>query len=363
MAINMDVLEGGLGDDVGVALDVLAAQSQGALRGFRSDFPFSPTERNAVLQIMLRIQNTLDWAPRTLFGSASAMMDRQAFPLLNAYRPYFGVIPVSRPSWLQDQFHLDAWYKIADAYAPLEKAFAAKQLALVRQEGERLATNAAFWDTVAKYSGAAYLQKVWGDFWEAVGALKAQQKAAKVALDVATEIVIKYGSRLPANLVQDLKNNQAQYAAVTAKAKSLIAPLGATVQKEAGLGLAPMIIAGIAVAAVVSITAGVWAIVNEFTSIQRQANSNANDLMKRRDEIDAADFAAGRMTEADLQARRNQSAKASNEMVEAQGAAQVGNAIKRAGEGFGWGIGTGVGAVALIGIAGFFGYRYLSKRK
>ncbi len=124
-----------------------------------------------------------------------------------------------------------------------------------------------------------------------------------------------------------------------------------------------MIVAGIAVAAVVSITAGVWAIVNEFTSIQRQANTNANELMKRRVEIDAADFAAGRMTEADLQARRSQSAKASSDMVASQGAAQIGNAIKRAGEGFGWGIGTGVGAIALVGVVGYFGYRYLSKRK
>jgi hypothetical protein len=352
--INFAVLSGGLGDDVAVALDSLQQQSQGAIKAVRSDVPLAPY-RNAVLAIMQRIESTLDWAPRSLASVAQTMMDRyQTFPVLNAYGLFS-----TKPVWLKEDYQQKGWAEVVAAYKPIASAFLAKQMGAVSAEGDRLASNVAFWDTVGKYSGATYLQEVWDKLWDAIAALKANVASAKAALNQSHDVIQQYGSRVPSGYVSDFNSVSAQYDAAISKAKSTLAPLGSRVQQEAGLGAVALVIIGIGAAVVIAVTAGVWAVVNEFTSIQRQANGNAADLLKWRDAQDAADFAAGRITNDQLQSRRAATSAAATELVKNQGAAQIGGALKDAGSGFGTSLGISLGVVALLGLGGLYLYKRL----
>lgn len=349
--INFAVLSG-LGDDVALALDSLQQQAQGAIKAYRSDVPLAPY-RNAVVAIMQRIESTLDWAPRSLTTVAQTMMDKyQTFPVLNAYGLFS-----TKPAWLQESYEQDGWAAVVAAYKPITSAFLAKQMNALSVEGSRLASNAAFWDTVGKYSGATYLQEIWDKLWDAIAALKAQVTSAKAALAQSDEILQQYGAKVPASYASTNASIRAQYNAAVAKAKSTIAPLGSRVEQEAGLGAVALIIAGIAAAVVISVTAGVWVVVNEFTSIQRQANSNAADLLKWRDAQDAADFAAGKITNEQLVTRRAANTAAATELVKNQGAAQVGLALKDAGSGLGTSLGISIGVIALLGIGGLYAYK------
>lgn len=350
--INMNVLFG-LGDDITQSLTALENQSGGAIKAFRSDFPLT-SERSAVLAVMQRIQDTLDWAPRTLVSVAQTMMDQyQTFPLLRSYK-MLGIALPSRPDWLQDSSNLDGWQTVYEGYKPIATAFTSKEMAAVVAEGQKLASNANFWDNVAEYSGVAKLQELWGKFWDSITALKTNRVAAKTGIDTAKDIIAKYGTKVPQQYVSATDAAQSAYDSATSKAMTLLAPLGSQVKAEAGLGALPLIIAGIAAATLIAITAGVWLVVNEFTSIQRQANANANDMLKWRDAQDAADFTAGKITNADLMARRQQSVAAATEIVKNQGAAQIGNALKDAGSGLGTSLGITFGVVALLGVGAYF---------
>lgn len=354
--INMAVLQG-LGDEVTQNLATLENQSLRAIKAFRSDAPLT-SERDAVLAIMQRIQDTLDWAPRTLVSVAATMMDRyQSFPLLNAFSTIFGADP-NRPSWLQPEENLNAWKEVVAAYKPLTSAFIAGQRAAVQADGLRLANNVAFWGKVAKYTGIEYMQSVWAKLWEAVDSLRVQRASAKKAIEVSNS-VINRSVGVPASLVQKNAEISNQFQVLTSRARTALAPLGSSATQAAGLDGLPLVIAGITAAVVMSITGVIWAVVNEFTSIQRQANTNATDLLRWRDAQDAADFAAGKITEQQLVARRKQSAAAATEISEKQGAGIIGDALKKAGEG----VGSSIGTTVVVGLGLYLGVMYFLKKQ
>ncbi len=324
-----------------MAVDI-GAITGGSIKTVALAAPADQGLRDVVLRLFGRLNTAMPWLPYQAVGIATVALDQQSypFPLLSVTNP---------PAWLSTPDHLEVWRQVAGQFTPLTQSVLAGQMQQAQAQGVVLDRNVAFWDAVAKYSGSDALQSVWDDLWRAVASFKAQREATKLALDTAQGIIASYGVRVPADLTLTHSSLIGQYNALSTRAQTALAPLGAQAKAAAGLGIAPLVIAGIATASIITITASIWAIAAEFTSVQRQANANAQALLQWRESADQADFAAGKITNDQLMLRRGENINAAKTLVDSEGAAAVGAGFGKAGVG----IAAAVGAIGLVGLAAY----------
>ncbi len=298
--------------------------------------------RDTVLRLFARLNTAMPWLPYQAGGIATLALDQQSYP-------YPLLSPSNPPAWLVSPDRLTVWREVAGQFTPLTQSVLAGQLQQAQAQGAILDSNVAFWNNVAKYSGSDAVMGVWDDLWRAVASFKAQRDATKVALDTTQGILGQYGTRIPAPLALTHANLIGQFNSLSARAQTVLAPLGAQAKAAAGLGIAPLVIGGIAAVTVVTITASVWAIAAEFASVQKQANANAQAVLLAREAADRADFEAGKITNDQLLLRRQDNIKATTDLVNAEGAGAVGSALARGGAG----IALGLGAIALVGLGAY----------
>ncbi len=320
----------------------IAALTGGTISTVALAAPAAQSLRDVVMRLFARLNTAMPWLPYQAGGIAALALDQQSYP-------YPLMSPSNPPAWLVSPDRLTVWREVAGQFTPLTQSVLAGQLQQAQAQGAILDSNVAFWNTVAQYSGSDAVMGVWDDLWRAIASFKAQRDATKAALDTSQSIIASYGTRVPADLALTHSNLISQYNSLSARAQVIIAPLGAQAKSAAGLGLAPLIIGGIAAATVVTVTASIWAIAAEFTSVQRQANANAQDLLKFRETADQADFEAGKITNDQLALRRGANVQAAKTLVDAEGAGAVGNAFAKGGAG----IALGIGALAAVGLAAY----------
>ncbi len=341
--------------DKTATLMALDTQSQGAIAPYLSAVDTSALQ-GPMAALFSRIASTMPWAPSNLGYIGQQVLAQGAFPRLRAFVP-----GEKRPAWLADDTRYTQWRKmITDIYRPIDLAFTSQNLALAAAETQAAANNTAVWDTIATYSGQAALEKIWQDLENALLAIKLQRDAANLAISTATEVINTHPN-VPTNLVSQTESVRAKVAALDAKARAVLAPIP-TASKEAGLGGLPIIIAGLAAATVAAVATAAWAIVAEFASVQKVAAANAQQVLSWRDQQDQTDYNAGRITAAELTARRRDNVDAANNIVTAQGAAAVGKAAGEAGRGIGSGIAMALGGVAVFGIAALLIVRFAKPR-
>ncbi len=313
--------------------------SNGTLSTLSLAAPLDQGLHDVTLRLFGRMRSAMPWIPYDPAGVAALAMSQQSYP-------YPDQTIVNPPPWVNTVDRMNAWREMAGQFVPLTQLILSGQQAQAKAAGEVLDRNTAFWNDVAKYSGADAVQKVWDDLWAAVASFKAQRDATKVAIDTAKGVLATYAARMPAAYANKTALLDAQYASLSNRAAVALAPLGAAGKTAAGLGVAPLIIAGIAAGAIVAITTSVWAIAHEFAAVQLNANNNAQEILKTRDALDHADFAAGKITNEQLVQRRQDNVKAATDLVNAEGAAAVGGALGRAG----FGTALGIGAVVAAGV-------------
>lgn len=335
MAVNIGSLTGGTINTVAVAGGVI-----------------DPATQAVVSALAQRLATAMPWLPFDPVGTFALAMQQGQYP-------YPVQTVVNPPAWLNDPNRLDVWRQIASAFVPVTQQVLVNQLALARQQGAALASNVAFWNNVAKYSGADAVQQVWDDFWAALAQFRAYREGTKAALDQATAIL---GSSPPGSIPPALVQNQAalvgQYNALSSRCAAAIAPLGAAARSAAGLGIAPLVIAGIAAATVAAITATVWAIAHEFASVQTQANANATAIVQARDAFAQQMLNSGKINVDQFAQIQKDNVEAGRVISESQGAGQIGKGLRSAGVG----VALGLGSIAAIGLGGYLLYKYAKKK-
>lgn len=339
-----------------MAVDIPAITSY-TIKVFAPLKPIDDATANATLNLFSTMRKAMPWVPYDLYAVAKLAIDQGQYP-------YPSLLLASVPKWLSDKPDRKAyWLQIANQFTPITKAVLASDLANTQQQAVILNANADFWNTVAYYTGEAYLEDLWNKLWDAVANFRSQRDATQVHLQIASEIISQNAGKVPADLVASTNSIRSQADALSNKMKSALAPLGSSGVQEAGLGIAPvLIIVGIAGAGIIALTAIVWAIAHEFAAVQLNAANNAQALIKWRDAQDHVDFAAGKITNAELQARRDETIKAATTVVNTQGAAALGKSIADAGSGIGKGLALGLGSIAVFGLGAFFLYRFIKKK-
>ncbi len=335
MAVNIGSLTGGTINTVAVAGGVI-----------------DPATQVVVSTLAQRLAAAMPWLPFDPVGTFALAVQQGQFP-------YPAQTVVNPPAWLNDPNRLDVWHQIAGAFVPVTQQVLVNQLALARQQGVVLASNTAFWNAVAKYSGADAVQRVWDDFWAALSQFRAYREGTKAALDQSTAILASSppGS-IPAALVQNQGVLVSQYNALSSRCAAAIAPLGAAARSAAGLGIAPLVIAGVTAAMVVAITASVWAIAHEFSTVQTQANANATAIVQARDAFAQQLLSTGKINVDQFAQIQKDNVEAGRIISESQGAGQIGKGIQSAG----LGVALGLGSIAAIGLGGYLLYRYSKKK-
>lgn len=328
----------------------IGTQTGGTINTVSLAAPLDAATQAVVAQLAQRMATAMPWTPFDPVGTFALAMQQNQYPY-----PVQSV--VSPPTWLQDPNRLDIWKQIANAFVPTTQAVLQNQIALARQQGTILANNVAFWNNVAKYSGTDAVYAVWDDLWAALTQYKTYHDAIVATFNTVQPILQQYQGQIPSNLVQQQSALIAQFNDMNNRVSSVIAPLGAQARAAAGLS-SPLIIAGIAAAAVATISASVWAIAHELAAVQLQANANATAIIQARDAADQAAYNAGKITYDQLQQSRKDSAAAGVDIANSQGAGAVGKGLKSAGEG----IALGLGGLAIASIGGYFLYKHFKKK-
>jgi len=317
------------------ALEQLRAASNGMLTFFDYGAPIPDDVRLALIRLYAKA-GAVPGAPMNLAMLATQAMDQwQALPLLGAGQ---------RLS--TDQ----RWQQISAAYKPIAQAALAKQAATARAEAEKLASNTAFWNSLAKYSGADYLERVWDDLWAAVDAFKTSRQGSAKALAGVKANIDKMGPGAAGTIVNRYAQLISEYDQLGAGARTALLPLGPQAAQRAGLGAA-IVILGVIAATVVVVTAALW------DYARRQANNANGALTLLNDSYTAAEAAAdaqykaGQITAAQREEARQQNvtnyqnqAAAAGKLVEAGNAAA---GIKGAASAVS--VAIGVTAAAVVG--------------
>ena len=291
----------------------------------------------AFQQVMIKAQQALPWLPNLSQESSSLFYG-------DATKPYFPRLNRS-PSGL-DSDQQSQWLMIYDATTNLCNAAIQGEMQTAQAEGARLAADTAFWNTVSRVvTDVATLgvNELWGGFWEAIDACKQSRDITTLALQTAGDVLSALGADADP---QDLANQddiQNQLSALIGKILDAISPLGPDVRAQAGLGVAPLVVAGIAAAVVVTATTAVWAVAHELSGVQEQANAHAQAVLDHQTAYDEAQAAAGNITQDELMRRRANTAKQAKDIADAQGAGAVGSGMMKAG----LGVALAVGAVAV----------------
>jgi hypothetical protein len=329
-------------------------QSQGAIAPFVATGLNLSAIQGPMLSLLQKINTSMPWVPANLANIGAQVFALGGFPRLRRFLP-----GERRPPWLADQNNYNAWQTmISQGYSPIDAAFAAKNLALAAQQTQASLANVAMWDAIAQYSGANALESLWNDLWNAIQAIKAQRSAAITAQQVSSTIINTYGAAVPPELVNQTAAISDQIAQLDAQARAALAPIP-TAAPQVGLGMLPIIIAGIAAATITTVAAAAWAIAQQFANVQINAANNAQALMQWRDQADNAAAAAGQITNAELIARRQQTIAAGNSVVNAQGAAAIGTAAGK----FGFGTALGIGSVVAFGIGALLLFRFARPKR
>jgi hypothetical protein len=325
MAVNIGSLTGGTLNTIALAA------------------PLDQATRDVVAQLFQKMATAMPWITYDPVGMSALAMDQQSYP--------YPVQTIGNPPvWLNTADRLQVWRDIAGQFVPITQQILTGQILQARVVAIALNNNVTFWNNVARYSGVDAINAVWDDLWQAIASFRASRDATKVAFDQTAPIVAQYGAKIPASLTSQRAALIAQFNDLTNRASTTLAPLGAQARTAAGLGIAPLVIAGIAAATVATIAAAVWGIAHEFSAVQINANNNAQAILQARDTADQADFEAGKITNEQLTQRRNDNVTSAAKLVDAEGAGAVGRAVGRAGTG----VAIGVGALALALIGGYF---------
>jgi hypothetical protein len=300
------------------------------------------------LSVWTRAKVAMPWLPASL---VSAVQTLQA----NGYV----ALPVMEPEALPSRSDNDQkqWQVFVDGTKAFVMQTLKGQMAALQSEAVALDANKALWDGIAKWSGQEALAKVWDDLWKAIAEFRAARTATTATLAAARTALTALGAKAPESLRSKQTQLDSQVVSLTDRLKKLLAPLGDAAVRHAGLGVAPLVVAGITAAVVLAITASVWAVAREMASVQKQANDHAQAVLLARETADRADFEKGKITALELTERRKANSDAAVAISEAQGAAAIGASLGKAGTG----IAIGVAVVGALLIGGIYLFRQARK--
>lgn len=294
----------------------------------------------AVQQVLVKAQQTLPWLPNLAQESSSLFYGSPPrFPRL-AYDPD-GL----------DDGQTQQWHQVYNAMVPIASAALRGEMKAAAVQGEQLAVNVNFWNTVYRVTedvATLGIAELWTKLWEAVDACKASYNATTVTLQQTQEALSALSDSVPSDLVTAQYDLQNENRNLASKVTSTLAPLGQDAVDHAGFGSA-LVIAGITGAVVVAITASVWAVAHELASVQKQANDHAQAVFDAQTAYDQNLADQGIISQDELMRRRSDTARQVQSVADAQGAAAVGTGLQKAGMGAALGIGAlALGAIAVL---------------
>ncbi len=284
--------------------------------------------------VMNKANQTCPWLPPLASESAGIFYGSPpSFPRLNP-----------QPEGL-DASQQQQWGLIYQAVAPIASATMRGEMQAAQAQGAQLAADAAFWDTVYRVTADVAtlgVNELWADFWKAIADAKQSRDSIVGILQTTQQALDEQGDTADPALVAQQQSLQNRLDSLINQILSAISPLGSEVRQQAGMG-STLIIAGIAGAVVVAITASVWAVAHELAAVQTQANDHAQAVIDHQTTFDEAALAAGQIDQAEFARRRANTAQQANDIAKSQGAGAVGAGMMTAG----LGIAAAVGAVAL----------------
>lgn len=284
--------------------------------------------------VMNKAQDSAPWLPPLAGESAGIFYGSPpSFPRLNP-----------SPDGLDDS-QQEQWTLIYRAVAPIASAAMRGEMQTAQAQGAQLASDAAFWNTVHRITldvATLGANEAWIAFWDAIAAAKEARDGIVASLRAAEEILASQGNQADPSLLGQQQNLRNQLDSLINQILSVISPLGNDVRQQAGLGVAPLVVAGIAAAVVTTITASVWAIAHELSAVQQQANEHAQAVLDHQTAVDEAALAAGQIDQNEFARRRAATAQQAKDIADAQGAGAVGSGLAKAG----LGVALVIGAVA-----------------
>lgn len=309
------------------------------------------------MAVIQRAERAMPWVG-SLQGPAGLLFNQGRWPM-----------PTPAVNVTSDAEQQRQWKAFADAYSPISKAVLKGAMADALAEGQRLAANEAFWNTVYRVdlalatTGLSEVGRLWDTLKGKMSELKAARAATKVALDTTRAAVAdpKYATALASQQAQ-LAQLESANAQVGAEALSSLGPIANISGVKEDLGLAgvedvakaavpwltpaKLVAAGIAAGVLVAITAAFITHVNRQAEIQKQANQLASDTLARKDAI-AKDLLEKKVITVDeYQNQLHQNA---------EDTATVRKANEQAGFGSNLGKYIGYGAIAVgLGLAIYF---------
>jgi hypothetical protein len=239
-----------------------------------------------------KILTELSWVPNSVAVATDRAISAGFLPQMVAtsiWQSQYGPLP----GWLESPYRQAAWNELRDDLGDLNQQVSAANLQKLNARAASLRGSREFWDKVATYSGVDKLGQMWTNF-------KAKVQTFNTKTEVARDAVVRMKALVGKNPEYFTQEQQAKVTEIAAQAESnveqLKGRLGSAVlraladdgQDLGALGVAPIVLIGLGVAAMAAATAIITTWVVQAEKTARLAIDHEHELLMTAEKAAAA---------------------------------------------------------------------------
>lgn len=291
--------------------------------------------------LVAQLGNTVDWIPTDIRSRWLRAIGVGGMPMM---------LPVSvmraegsLPAWLNTENRQHTWEVAREGLRLLNQEVTASNLNALTIQAANIQKDVAFWDTVARWSGADLVERKWSDLKASIRQFNANKKTidenlAKMreTVDTMPEDVAAFTTAQLATIDRiELENTEA-----TIRARNAIdGPIMGALLDEGyginGLGIAPVVVISIGVAAIAAAATVIAIEIRTQAQLTRESNQHVHELAMAKEKA-LADMAAREQAQVHDQQQRVMTMYENGELTDDQRAAMM-NQISTGWQSFtGW---------------------------
>lgn len=259
--------------------------------GLVPDYSQILTRAKALIQ---QLGRAYTWIPAAVVSKWSAAIDAGGLPVL---MPPAALLERGyAPPWLDTDNKMQAWGVAAQGLASLGSQVTSANMAQLRNQASALQADTQFWNTVAQWSGADYVERQWNELKAKIRQFNTNKALVENNIQRMRQAAdgAPAGTFTTAQLaeIDAIEREQAQ---LTAQARATLdGPVASALIGEGnginGLGLVPAVVIGIGAAVVAGIVASFVGYIAISAALTDRANTRTHEFLMAREAADAAAY-------------------------------------------------------------------------
>lgn len=239
----------------------------------------------------LEVLRRIEWIPNEVAVKVDRAIGAGVMPTMirtDLWTANYGPLP----AWLESPYRQAAWNELCSLMGTLNRDVTVMNISLMQTEAKALAASSAFWNTVASLSGADLLDSKWRELMDGIRRYNVAVNTTRQSIERMKLITVKYPGAADPDQKMTITTLQVEIDGNVTQVRALVpeSMLKILQQEGTNLGIAPVVLVAVGVAAIIA-AAGVisiWVVEAEKTA--RKAMDLEHQLLMASEALAAEAF-------------------------------------------------------------------------